>query len=109
MKIQATIAEQATRLRLSGRFDAHECDQFRAALAEHDQARVVELDLAEVVFLDSSALAELVRARQEFTAAGRELVLSPVSDPVRVILELTQLAGFLGLADVDDSATGTPR
>ena len=52
---------------------------------------VVRLDLSAVRFIDSTALAELLRSRTALLAGGGQLVLQPVSDPVRVILELTGL------------------
>ena len=48
---------------LSGRFDAHEAEGFRAAVdpALGAETPVVDIDLSDVEFLDSTALAELVR------------------------------------------------
>jgi len=78
---------------LAGRFDAHETAEFREVLdaqigLEHAS---VHLDLSNVLFVDSSALAELVRLQKTTRAGGGELVLVNVSDPVRIILELTEL------------------
>lgn len=91
------IAQHATEGRvvftLSGRFDAHEADAVKDALrAEIEAGRSdIVVDLADVVFLDSSALATLTSAMKRCREAGGDLVLLSPSDPVRVILELTRL------------------
>lgn len=51
----------------------------------------VASDLSSVVFVDSSALAELLRGQRAASATGGDLVLVNPSDPVRIILELTAL------------------
>ena len=83
----------AVELRIEGRFDAHEVELFRTAVdANIDDGRNhIRADLQKVEFVDSSALAELVRAMKHCREAGGDLVLASPSDPVRVILELTKL------------------
>ncbi len=80
-------------LRPTGRFDAHEAPGFRADFAavvaegHHD----VIVDLHEVVFIDSTALSELVSAQRTLAALGGTLTLHGLTVPVRVILEVTGL------------------
>lgn len=83
----------ATELALTGRFDAHEVDGFRGRLDEviDGGSSSVTIDLAGVNFIDSSALAELVRGMKHARERGGDLVLRSPSDPVRVIFELTGL------------------
>jgi len=78
---------------LEGRFDAFETEGFRTAIDEllAGPATHVTVDLQAVHFIDSSALAELVRAMKHCREAEGELYLHQLSDPVRVILELTRL------------------
>jgi anti-sigma B factor antagonist len=79
---------------LTGRFDAHETPRFREHLADllvQGGGPAVEIDLSAVHFIDSSALAELLRTDRAATDAGATLVLLNPSDPVRVIFELTAL------------------
>ena len=78
---------------LAGRFDAHESERVRAVLLEPLEAGHVDgsVDLADVSFLDSSALAVLTTVMKRCREAGGDLTLVSVSDPVRVILELTRL------------------
>lgn len=78
---------------LSGRFDAFETEEFRTKFDSllAGSANQLTVDLRAVQFIDSSALAELVRAMKHCREAGGELFLHQLSDPVRVILELTRL------------------
>jgi len=51
----------------------------------------VVLDLAEVTFIDSSALRTLVLSGRELADAGRKLQIGARSDRVTKVLEMTQL------------------
>ena len=92
MRIRTQTGNGSHQIELAGRFDAHELPSFRAAIEPLlRDGDTVELDLGQVVFVDSSALAELVRAQKSAHACGGTLVMTALSDPVRVILELTAL------------------
>ncbi len=68
--------------------------------------RGVVLDMAEVTFVDSSALRELLRAHAAVRAAGGELVLAGVGPAVARLFELTRTTGLLALApDVERALT----
>lgn len=83
--------EQGVRLTGVGEIDAHSvtvlCDAVDSAL--HGAAERVELDLADVTFIDSSALRALARARARASELGRPLWISQLSGPVRRILEIS--------------------
>jgi anti-sigma B factor antagonist len=83
----------------SGRFDAHEAPAFRMLLesAIDAGARAVTVDLGAVVFMDSTALAELVRAQRLLNGSGGSMCLARPSDAVRVILEVTGLASVFSV------------
>ncbi len=87
------MGDSARRIVLVGRFDAFETAQFAAAINEllAKGVTTIEVDLSEIHFVDSSALAELVRVHKRCEQAGGELILWEPSDPVTVILELTRL------------------
>ena len=78
---------------LSGRFDAHEADGFRSAVdpATESAPANVDIDLSDVEFIDSTALAELVRLMKHCRERDGDLRLLTPSNPVQVILELTRL------------------
>ena len=92
MNIVTSTEDGVTTLTLDDRFDAHEVPAYRAAMAKVYAPRaIVRLDLGAIRFLDSTALAELLRSRTKLLEVGGRLLLQPVSDPVRVLLELTAL------------------
>lgn len=95
MQIEHThdAASNSSALVLTGRFDAHETDAFRSLFdgLNDDGTHNITVDLGAVEFLDSTALAELVRGMKRCREHGGDLMLSSLSDPVRVILELTKL------------------
>ncbi|MFT4617910.1 MAG: anti-sigma B factor antagonist [Minisyncoccia bacterium] len=82
-----------TTFALSGRFDAHEADSFRSAVdpAIKTGNPAIDVNLSDVEFLDSTALAELVRLMKHCREKGGDLRLVSPSNPVTVILELTRL------------------
>ncbi|HSP51406.1 MAG TPA: STAS domain-containing protein [Cryobacterium sp.] len=107
MRIRTESGIGHTAVNLAGRFDAHETAAFRGvvdALLGPDRA-TVRLDLSNVVFVDSSALAELLRVQKAARAAGGEVVLVNVSDPVRIILELTELKQVFTLETTAQTAS----
>jgi anti-sigma B factor antagonist len=101
MIIRTELSGPRRTVHLVGRFDAHEAPGFRETahpLLSADAA-VVVVDLSQVAFVDSTALAELVRLQKAARALGGEVVLQHPSDPVRVILEITDIGGLFTVAD----------
>ena len=80
-------------LAISGRFDAHQVPQvqqeFDALLTAG--ARFIILDLSAVNFVDSSALAVMVRGMKRCRERNGELLLCGLRQPVRIIFELTRM------------------
>ena len=93
MRIRTETGAGKHLVSVAGRFDAHEVSAFRLALEPLlvDAGCTVRVDLSNVVFVDSSALAELLRAQQAAGLSGGKLLLVDLSDPVRIVLELTAL------------------
>jgi len=73
--------------------------EYAQKLVQSD-ADVIEVDLRDVTFLDSSGIGALVRLRKA-TADGQRLRLSHVPRPVARVLELTGLSDVF--ADRSDS------
>lgn len=94
MIIRTELEPDRRVVRLVGRFDAHEAPTFRDTVHPllTDRTPVLHIDLAQVAFVDSTALSELVRLQKAAQKVGGEVVLLDLSDPVRVILEITELA-----------------
>lgn len=93
MDSMTTLESDLVRIALAGRFDAHESDEVKAELLEHlaNGRTHLGLDLAEVIFVDSSALAVMTSVMKRCREAGGDLEIIDPSNPVRVILELTSL------------------
>ena len=109
MKIISHVEDGVETFALDDRFDAHEVGPFRVVMdAALRTATVVRLDLSAVRFIDSTALAELLRTRKVLQEAGGRLLLGPVSDAVRVILELTGLAEVFETSLQPSAAQGRP-
>jgi len=80
-------------VRLDGRFDAYEEPQMRKWLDSQQavgRSRLI-IDLSGVNFIDSTALAALVRGMKITREAKGDLLLCALRQPVRVIFELTRL------------------
>jgi anti-sigma B factor antagonist len=110
MQVQVTIEPGLVAAVISGRFDAHGIERFDrevVAIIDAEHAHVI-IDLAEVEFMDSSALAGLVRALKATVAHSGSVTLVAVSDAARIILELTRLdAVFTTAASMADARANT--
>ncbi|GGR58027.1 hypothetical protein GCM10008959_19690 [Deinococcus seoulensis] len=84
---------------IAGRLDAQNAAELRQTLRDHVAANAgpVTVDLTDVPFMDSSALAALVAALKDCRRQGRALSLSGASVPVRELLSLTMLDRIFGL------------
>lgn len=96
MIIRTEIGPDLSIIHLVGRFDAHEAEGFRRAVDPllTAERNVLRIELSQVAFVDSTALAELVRLQKTAKTLSGEVILTQLSDPVRVILEITALAGI---------------
>jgi anti-anti-sigma factor len=84
---------------VAGNLDMAAAFQFETridALLAAAGVQTVRLDLAQVGFVDSAGLGALLAVRDRANQLGINLAITPVSDRVRRILELT------GLADIAD-------
>lgn len=100
-------ADSATAvLAIDGRFDAHQVPQiqqeFDALLASG--ARFIIFDLSAVHFVDSSALAVMVRGMKRCRERNGELLLCGLRQPVRIIFELTRMDRAFRIYDSEASA-----
>lgn len=101
MEIRISIADKVARMTLGGRFDFSAHRNFRDAsekLLTEDEVDLLDLDLADVSYLDSSALGMLLMLRDKASAARREVRLTRCSKPVRQVLDI---ANFGKLFQID--------
>lgn len=109
MQVQTTTSPGIVIAVISGRFDAHGIERFSRGVVDMIDAAHpnVIIDLAEVEFMDSSALAGLVRALKATVAVSGSVTLVAVSDAARIILELTRLdAVFATARSIADARAG---
>lgn len=92
--------------RVEGRFDAHSVDEYTAHVVDavDDVRPNVIVDLHQVEFMDSSALAALVTTLKRTMERGGDTLLARLSDAARIILELTRLDQvFVQAPSVEDA------
>lgn len=92
MDFKTRTVDGVTVLDLSGRFDAHSSPTISTWLDENAKSGVkILVNLADVSFIDSSALAVLIKGLKRSRQQQGDLVLCNMQAPVRVIFELTRL------------------
>jgi anti-sigma B factor antagonist len=101
-----TTPEGVVVLTLEGEFDlaAAPAIRERLAAARGAGARAIVLDMAEVTFVDSSVLRELLRAESAQDGDSVPLLLAALRAPVARLLELTQTTGLLTVVPTVDEA-----
>ena len=90
-----------------GEVDLHNSPELRAALlAILNKAlpKKLVLNLAQVPYMDSSAVAVLVEVLQKLRRAGGRLMLSALQPRVKGLLEIARLDSIFVLTDSDEAA-----
>lgn len=95
LELRTECDERKARLVCVGRIVAgNETDELEAALGDLlRQADVVDLDLEQVTFLDSSGLGVLVRNLLHARAQRKQLRMAAMSDQVRNTFTITNMLG----------------
>jgi anti-anti-sigma factor len=88
------------RIRLNGRFDfsAHRTfrESYSPALDARD-VREVEIDLAQVDYMDSSALGMLLMLREKAQAANKSVCLANCRGSVRQVLDIANFGKLFAM------------
>jgi anti-anti-sigma factor len=91
-----TSAAKLVRLLVRGQLDLMAVDAFGEALARATRLRwPIDLDLAQVDFIDGSGLSMLMSATSRAQRMGRELRIVDASTCVRRLIEITDTADLL--------------
>lgn len=93
-----------SRIHLAGRFDAHAAPKvadWLGAAVQHSSE--LSVDMTDLTFIDSTGLATLVRSMKQCRERGGDLLIDGMSDPVRIILELTRLNRAFTIAVTEQS------
>jgi len=93
MKLRTRRVNNVTILELDGRFDSHTVPPIREFLEEAtlQKPAYIVVNLADVVFIDSTALSILVAGMKRARQLNGDLRLCNLQQPVRMIFELTRL------------------
>jgi anti-sigma B factor antagonist len=84
---------------VTGEVDAHNCSELGTAIldAAPGESTTVALDASELGFIDSSAISELLRVRNELDSRGGGLTIEHAGSSVRRVLEITGLLDTFGV------------
>ncbi len=89
---------------LQGEIDLHQSPQLHERLVEvcKSKPKVLVLNLAEVVYMDSSAVGTLVHTYRTVTGYKGRLALAGMQDRVRSVFEISRLDKYFQIfADVE--------
>ena len=98
LDVERHQAESKAVVTLTGCIDVGTAEQVKTklrALSEEGHA-VIELDLSEVTYLDSTGLSTLLRSWTEMKRQGRSLIITEASSRVRRVLSAVRLDFLLG-------------
>src|SRR4051812_22564281 len=92
---------------IKGEIDLHNSPQVRTALLEmlqkHQPAKLI-LNLADVPYMDSSAIAVLVEALQKMKKTGGKIYLTNLQPRVAGLLEIARLDTIFVIAKTEQDA-----
>src|SRR5207249_4366618 len=97
-------------IRLAGELDLYNADEVGAALGEAagEAPERLVVDLTEVSFVDSTALAALVEAKKEVRPATQFVLAAPGTDVLRA-LEVSGLGQHFDIRDSVEDALAAQR
>jgi anti-anti-sigma factor len=101
-EVQGTSEPQvAERVELSGAYDLGRTDELIRVLVLQTTGTVVNADMENVEFIDSSGIGALIRAQSRLDLEGRHLSLVNVCDRTYGLLEMLRLVDHLDAHCVD--------
>ena len=99
MKLAHDVEGNVEIVSVTGELDLASVPELRAALeTTAERSGPVVVDVSEVTFIDSTALATLLRSSDELTSSGVRVVVACPAGPVRRLLTMTSLDDRLNLA-----------
>ncbi|KAF7598902.1 MAG: anti-anti-sigma factor [Candidatus Dactylopiibacterium carminicum] len=101
MDAQVSINDSQAVLRLGSRFDFKAHREFRDAvesLLGQAGSRNLQVDLAEVTYLDSSALGMLLMLRDKAKATNKDVALVGVKGSVKQVLDIANFSKLFSIA-----------
>jgi anti-anti-sigma factor len=94
MSIQSSVAEGTLTIAIDGRFDATSLDDFRKCYEDHTSSSVGSyiVDLADTVYLDSSALGMLLVLRDFAGGDQASVVIQNCSEEIKKIFAISNFS-----------------
>jgi anti-sigma B factor antagonist len=92
---------------LRGDIDLHNSPQVRTALLKYvdeNKPKKLVLNLGEVPYMDSSAIAVLVEALQKMRKTGGKVFLTNLQPRVKGLLEIARLDSIFSVVTTEDEA-----
>jgi len=89
--------DTVTTVAASGELDLATAPELSAAVAQHNDARLLVLDVTAVTFIDSTGVRALIEADRSRAGAGLRVAVLAGEGPVRRMLDLCGLDGRLAL------------
>lgn len=99
MQANVSVRDGKTVIVLQGRFDFNAHREFREAVdqAVKEAASGIQVDLAGVDYLDSSALGMLLMLRDKAKGAGKEVVLANARGSVKQVIDIANFGKLFTL------------
>ena len=95
--VSNTTAEGAIRLALEGDLTIYHADEIRQRLIDIIQGESrLDLDLSQVMDIDSAGLQVLLLAKREALATGKEMRIVAHSPAVQELLDFLNVAAYFG-------------
>jgi anti-sigma B factor antagonist len=101
LSVDISRNERGVVVHVRGEIDMASAPQLEAAIdrAREDRPEQLDLDLAEVDFIDISGLRVLINAYQRANKQGERLILQRASPPVRRLLALSSVSELIPVAE----------
>jgi anti-anti-sigma factor len=100
--------DELATIMVTGELDLATVPQLSAAVAEHDDAGLLVLDLSAVMFIDPAGVRVLIQADRSCARSGSRLAVLAGGGPVRRLLGLCKLDGRLALVTEHPSPAAQP-
>jgi anti-anti-sigma factor len=100
MDVTVAVKDSTIVITPVGELDAHNCSELGDAVTKAAEGRTgthAVVDAAGLSFIDSSAISELLRLREQLSNDGGSLTLTNVQPSVRRVLEITGLLDTFGV------------
>lgn len=90
---------------IRGKVGISETPQLKESLESlYGENKSVIVNLANILYIDSSCLGALITVRKELEKKGQRLLLAEPSDIVRDVLNLTKLDSFFEVSETEEEA-----